>query len=188
MKYEKDKNRLTEILMTSNNINEYREELLKIIPELIITVDCTQDHPAHIYNVFDHTIKVVDGVKFNLVLKLSALLHDIGKPYVSQYVDGVERFWGHEEVSSVLAYHILNRLKYDNDVIEKVVRLIKYHDLKITSSEVGVLQSLNIVGNDLMPLFLEHKKSDLMAHAPKYTGIMIEHLNRINDIYEKLDL
>lgn len=186
MKYENNRDRLIEILMTAKDISEHKEEILKIVPELIITVDCSQDHPAHMYNVFDHTVAVVNGVGFDLVLKLSALLHDIGKPYVAKYVDGIERFWGHEEVSATLACHILSRLKFENEVVEMVAHLIKHHDHKTKLSEDGVRDTVRIVGEDLMPLFWEHQTADLMAHSPKYKGMMIGHLNQIIDIYKRL--
>lgn len=186
MQYENNRDRLIEILMTAKDINEHRKEILKIVPELVVTVDCTQDHPAHMYNVFDHTMAVVNGVGFDLVLKLSALLHDIGKPYVAKYVDGIERFWEHEDVSSTLSYHILSRLKFENEVIEKVVHIIKHHDHKTKLSEKGVRDTVRIVGEDLMPLFWEHQTADLMAHSPKYKNMVIGHLNQIKDIYKEL--
>lgn len=79
MPYSADREKLNHILVSSRNIEENRDEILRIIPELIICVDCEQNMPTHIYNVFDHIMETVNKVDFDLMLKLAALLHDIGK-------------------------------------------------------------------------------------------------------------
>ena len=45
MQYKKDKERLNQILLTSENIKSNRDEILRLVPELTICVDCTQKHP-----------------------------------------------------------------------------------------------------------------------------------------------
>lgn len=195
MKYDNDREKLINILMKTKDIFEYKDEILKIIPELSVCVNHTQDHPAHIYNVFEHTLHTVNGIyfeqsdnisiDFKLTLKISALLHDIGKPYSSVYVDGVERFWGHEDVSSKIAPYILKRLNFDEKIINDTVTLIKYHDHKTTATIEGVKDTINLVGEELIPLLWKHQIADLKAHAPKYANIMVARLNEVIQIYEK---
>jgi poly(A) polymerase len=88
----------------------------------------------HHLDVWEHSLLVVRnaGPK-DLVLALASLLHDIGKPATRVLDDGGRtRFFGHEKVSGDLAEAFLKRLRYPNDVIESVVRLVRNH-MRITS-------------------------------------------------------
>lgn len=48
-----------------------------------------------------------------MILKIAALLHDIGKPYRKTVIDNVDSFKGHEEASEIIANLILTRLGYE---------------------------------------------------------------------------
>lgn len=185
MQYKKDKERLNQILLTSKNIKNNREEILKLVPEMIICVDCTQIHPNHIYNVYEHIEETVNKVDFNLVLKLTTLFHDIGKPYKKVFADGGERFGGHGEVSEILAGLILKRLEYDDALIAIVCKLIKYHDLKIKPTIEGVSQAMELIGQANMSYLLQVQTADLLSHAPKYYNVVIPTLRSVQKIYKK---
>lgn len=102
-----------------------------VIPELAETFDMRQNR-YHFGTVWQHTLKVVEGVPNQLVLRLAALLHDVGKINTrSVGEDGSVHFFGHEIASVDLAVDILRRLKYSNAVIHEVAFLIRHHmDLK----------------------------------------------------------
>ncbi|MCB2308376.1 HD domain-containing protein [Clostridium estertheticum] len=185
MQYKEDKDRLNQILLTSKNIKDNQEEILKLVPELIICVDCTQIHPNHIYNVYEHIEETVNKVDFNLILKLTTLFHDIGKPYAKIFADKAERFWGHEEISATLTRLILKRLKYDDDLISIVCKLIKYHDYKIKATTEGVSEAIELIGPLNMPYLLEVQTADLLSHAPKYYNIVIPILRSVQIIYKE---
>lgn len=176
-----DKIKLNNILLSKNKIN--REEILSILPELSVCIGCTQNHPAHVYDVFTHIIKVTEGLENNLILKLTGILHDIGKYYSKQVVDGVERFWGHEKVSEKMANDILNRLGYDIEIINQVCVLIRFHDIKITPEASEINSVIEKVGAELFPLLLKHQRADLFAHAPAYIERKISILEEVNRIY-----
>ena len=103
--------------------------ILKLfIPELQACVGVTQEIKFHKYDVFNHVIKACDNVKPDLVLRLAALLHDIGKPRVKEVMqNGRITFHKHEHASTELAYKLLKRLKYDNSTIKRVTKLISLH-------------------------------------------------------------
>ncbi|WP_084156306.1 HD domain-containing protein [Clostridium akagii] len=185
MQYKKDKERLNQILLTSKNIKNNQEEILKLVPELIICVDCTQLHPNHIYNVYEHIEETVNKVDFNLILKLTTLFHDIGKPYKKVFADGGERFGGHGEVSEILAGLILKRLEYNDDLIAIVCKLIKHHDFKIRATTEDISQVIELIGQANMSYLLEVQTADLLSHAPKYYNVMIPILRSVQKIYKK---
>jgi tRNA nucleotidyltransferase (CCA-adding enzyme) len=103
--------------------------LLKhIIPELLECVGFDQRNPHHDKNVFDHIMSVLDNSSSSLIVRLGALLHDIGKPRTFS-VDkrGIGHFYGHNTVGAEMAETILKRLRFDNNTIKKVVILINEH-------------------------------------------------------------
>lgn len=137
------------ILLSENVL--YGIELLKIsglmdyiIPEFIDTYDFDQKNPHHEYDVWAHSVITMRHIathnctcESNIVLelRLAALLHDIGKPSTFTLDDnGVGHFYGHEARSAEMAEEILTRLKYSNKVIDKVVKLIRYHMLNISNN------------------------------------------------------
>lgn len=99
-----------------------------VIPELIETVGFDQKNPHHDKNVFDHIMAVLDNSPSILSVRLSALLHDIGKPRTFTIdKQGIGHFYGHNIESSHMAEIILRRLKFDNAMIKKVLILIREH-------------------------------------------------------------
>ncbi|SHJ79661.1 CCA tRNA nucleotidyltransferase [Tepidibacter formicigenes] len=98
------------------------------IPELKPCIEFEQNNPHHDKNVFDHILSVVDNTPNNLIVRLSALLHDIGKPKCFTLDDkGIGHFYRHELESEVMARDILKRLRFDNKTIDLVCVLIKEH-------------------------------------------------------------
>ena len=64
-----------------------------------------------------------------------------------------------------LAGEILRRLKFDNDTIRKVCRLIRWHDLRPKAEETQVRRAVNSIGEDLFPLYLEVQRADMLAQS-----------------------
>lgn len=141
---ERIQDELNKMLLCKNPVQAI--ELLKdtgamkyVIPELVETYEMCQNH-YHFGTVFEHTLKTLDNVVndcfftgyFNenqrLVLRMSALLHDIGKIKTrSVSDDGKVHFYKHELASVDLCETILKRLKYSNDFISDVKFLVKNH-------------------------------------------------------------
>ncbi|HEY4392028.1 MAG TPA: HDIG domain-containing protein [Paenibacillus sp.] len=157
--------RLETILLTKENIASAEEELLSIIPELIVCKDCEQHMPAHRLPVLLHTYEVVDGVRKDLALKLAALFHDIGKPYTKVTRDGVDSFKGHEEISVILGDFILQRLGFNDTIRREVGMLVKYHDTELFPSQESMDDITGKIGIDLVLPLLELQLSDLLAHS-----------------------
>ena len=73
--------------MNVNNVKilrEYEEVYSYIIPEIREMVGFEQHTPWHRFDVWEHTLHVVENTPTDLVLRLTALLHDIGKPFCYQ--------------------------------------------------------------------------------------------------------
>jgi len=107
--------------------------LEEILIEVYILKFCDQNpgwHPEG--NVWEHTIIAMENIFKNNEnpsdeLIWATLLHDIGKPTTQTVEDGVIRSHGHAKEGADIARKILKRLKFSNDFIEKVTRLIYDH-------------------------------------------------------------
>ncbi|HAU99840.1 MAG TPA: polynucleotide adenylyltransferase, partial [Lachnospiraceae bacterium] len=151
-----------------------------------------QNNQHHQYSVGIHTIEAMKySVTFDdeltyddrVVLRLTMLLHDMGKPALKTTdEDGVDHFKGHSAESVRLAGDILKRLKFDNATINKVSRLVKYHDHRKESSPANVRRTIVAVGKDLMPLWFKVRRCDVMGQS---TYIREEKLKEI-DSFEKV--
>ncbi len=87
-----------------------------------------EQDPVHKHkDVFQHTLAVVERCEPDLVLRLAALLHDIGKPATREMTpDGVQ-FHHHEMVGARMADERLRALRFPMVVVEDVKRLIELH-------------------------------------------------------------
>ncbi len=101
-----------------------------VIPEFKAAVNMTQNkHHKQGFagTVFGHTLDVLSKTKPNLIARLGAMLHDIGKTKTKTVVDNEAHFYAHEMVGADMAREILTRLKYPNEIIEPVVLAVKNH-------------------------------------------------------------
>lgn len=84
-------------------------------------IETPQNNPHHCCSVGEHTLKAIEAVPADKVLRLTMLLHDIAKP-ACRTTDkkGVDHFYGHPVRGSEMARGILRRLKFDNDTTDRV--------------------------------------------------------------------
>lgn len=102
-----------------------------LIPELEETFDIEQNQ-AHAYDVWTHLIKSLQhsaDKKYQLHVRLAALLHDISKPYTRRFSEETKQwtFYGHEVVGSRVTKKILEDLRFSRETIEKVTNLVRWH-------------------------------------------------------------
>lgn len=97
--------------------------LQHVWPEILEGVGVEQNQ-WHAYDCYRHTLATLDASPpGDLVVRLAALLHDVGKPRTK---DG-PHFYRHEQVGAEMARDMLGRLRFSNDVIERVTHLIRQH-------------------------------------------------------------
>ncbi|WP_438008745.1 HD domain-containing protein [Sorangium sp. So ce321] len=106
-----------------------RTELLAITcPEMIESVGCEQNR-WHAYDVWGHAMACLDACKPEPILRVAALMHDIGKPRTRAFSDKTHdyTFYEHERIGAEMAEPILTRLRFSNDERARVVALIRHH-------------------------------------------------------------
>jgi len=99
------------------------EEFLPELPGLALEQDPIHRHK----DVLAHTIAVVDKTSPDKILRLAALLHDIGKPKTRAIGPRGVSFHHHEVVGARMARDRLRALKYPNDEVEAITELVNLH-------------------------------------------------------------
>ena len=137
-----------------------------ILPEIATLMDVTQNNPHHCYTIGEHIIHSVENIEADKVLRYAMLFHDIGKGATkTTSKDGIDHFHGHSAVSATMAREICHRLKFDNDTMGKVLKLVENHDLDIVCDEKHVRKAMNRLGKEMFPLLMKVQKADFLAQS-----------------------
>lgn len=162
-------------LLISNHPETLKEAYLTgltgvFLPEFDRMMDTPQNNPHHVYSVGEHTLHAVESVPPNPVLRLTMLLHDMGKPQTrSTDEEGIDHFYRHNEVSASMSRQILKRLKFDNRTIQMVTTLIAHHDIRfqdpLGSGKRHVRKVMHSVGENLFPYLLDVMEADICAQS-----------------------
>ena len=113
---------------TARDILDGAELLCRIIPELAPQLGFDQKNPHHEHDIFTHTAMVVERAPKEPILRMAALLHDLGKPATFSLDEkGVGHFYGHAGLGAKMAEDILRRLKCSNALRDEVTWLIAHH-------------------------------------------------------------
>ena len=134
------------------------------LPEIIPCIDYDQNNPHHDFDLLTHLAKTVSYLPKDPILRLSGLLHDIGKP-CSQSLDenGISHFYGHSAKSALMADTALKRLKLSNAEILRIVTLIRHHDGVIEPTERAVKRKIAKLGAPLFYDLLSLQRADHCA-------------------------
>ncbi len=148
---ERIREELSKILLSPNPaagiraINHYGL-LVYTVPELEPTIGCEQNK-WHIHDVFEHTLAVIERTPPELLMRLAALFHDIGKPHtISVGPDGERHFYHHEHVGTDICKSAMHRLKYSNDLIESTTMLVQYHMRPLKCSDAAIRRLMRDLG------------------------------------------
>ncbi|MBS3182663.1 CCA tRNA nucleotidyltransferase [Leucobacter manosquensis] len=116
----------------------------RFLPELTALIATQDDHGRH-KDVYEHSLTVLrqaieleherrasDGeddaaAAPDLVLRIASLLHDVGKPATRRFERGGVTFHHHDVVGAKLVKKRLRELRFDNDTVKRVARLVELH-------------------------------------------------------------
>lgn len=156
-----------------------------IMPEFDVAMATPQNSVHHMYNVGEHTIHALVACRPEKILRLTMLLHDLGKPAARVTDDrGFDHFPRHAEISAVIAKDILKRLRFDNETTNIVTKLVKYHDYRPEPEPTAVRWALNKIGDELFPLFLEVQWADNSAKSEFGLDDKFDRVQAVCDVYE----
>ena len=159
----------------------------EFLPEFDACMETPQNTPHHCYTVGEHILYSLCYVRADKVLRITMLLHDIGKPVVRKTDEnGRDHFKTHGNAGEKMASQILRRLKFDNDTIRKVTRLVKWHDDRPEGTLKSVRRAVNRIGEDLFPLYLEVQQADMLAQSLYRRNEKQARLDSVRDAYRQI--
>jgi tRNA nucleotidyltransferase (CCA-adding enzyme) len=119
------------------------------IPELIPSVGFEQNR-FHIHDVFEHTLWVLERTPQDLILRWSAIFHDIGKPHtLSVDPDGSRHFYSHETVSETLSKKRMKELRFSTDDTRAIASIVRHHMRPLDCGAPGVRRIIRDLGPQL---------------------------------------
>lgn len=158
-----------------------------ILPEWDAMEGVVQNTPHHKFDVAEHTIHALKNVKKDKILRLTMLFHDMGKPVMKTTDEkGRDHFKGHALVSEEIARSVMRRLKFDNDTVKKVTRLVCYHDYRIEATPQNVRRAMNRIGVELFPYYLAVRMADVKAQSPYRRREKIENIIAMRELYQEI--
>lgn len=164
-------------------LKKYFDIFLEILPELALLEKFNQNDPHQIYDALEHTFVVVRVVEPKLELRLAALFHDIAKPYTyHKDENGVATYKDHGKKGAEITREILNRLKFNKKIIQKVTKLVEYHDYVVPTNEMQIKKFLSTFGRENIDDLYALKRANFYAMNPAYSSLLTD----INNDYEKL--
>lgn len=159
----------------------------QILPEFDLCMETPQRHKHHCYDVGEHVLHSMLGVKPDKVLRLGMLFHDIGKPQtLTVDADGTTHNKKHPLEGEKITRRVMRRLKFDNDTTDKVTKLVLYHDYDIAPTEAGVRRAVNRIGEDIFPMIFEVRRADIGAQSNYMREEKLKKVAYIEKIYQEI--
>ncbi|MGD0526758.1 MAG: HD domain-containing protein [Polyangiaceae bacterium] len=135
-------------------------------PELLEGVGMEQNK-WHAFDVWRHGMECMDACQADPVLRIAALLHDVGKPRTRAWSEKTKdwTFYDHDRVGAEIAAPIAERLRFSNDERERIVALVRFHLFHYTDewSDAAVRKWIRRVGAERVPDLYVLNQADVRA-------------------------
>jgi poly(A) polymerase len=163
--------------------------LLEVVLPEVYACHGVEQGGYHVADVFGHTMLAVDRVAElgprDLVLRLAALFHDVGKPPTAT-PDGA--FHGHHDVGAEMTREAMGRLRFSNAEIERVTRLVRLHLRPVfyeSEWRDGAVRRLARDAGDLLWTLIALARADIAASAYTDTWKLDELETRLRRVLEE---
>ena len=179
-------------LLVSNHPEEvrtlYETGISKeIFPWFDKMMQTPQNNSYHCYNVGEHSIQAMLNVKADKVLRLTMLLHDMAKPECLTIDEkGIYHFYGHQKMSADMAKKVLRQLKFDNDTIDRVYRLILWHDDNPPVTPASIRRAIHRIGIEQYPDLFLVQRADILGKSNYQRQEQLEYLERYEKQYQQI--
>lgn len=186
---ERIRDELTKMLLSDNPLSFsllMDTKLIKYtLPEFEPCFLTGQNNPYHAYDVAVHTLHSVANIEKDKVLRWTMLFHDIGKPGVKTTDDkGIDHFYNHQQLSVKLSRTAMQRLRFDKKSMDKILLLVKFHDMHIKIEPKSVRKAMSRIGEDMFGNLLKVIEADKNAQNPKLLKERNEKFSKLWEIYK----
>ncbi len=142
-------------------------------PELLEGVGVEQNR-WHGYDVWGHAMACLDACAGDAVLRMSALLHDVGKPRTRAFSEKTQdyTFYDHDRVGAEIASPILTRLRFSNDDRARIVHLVRHHLFHYSDawSDAAVRRWLRRVSLERLDDLYRLNEADVRSKGREFSG------------------
>lgn len=153
-------------------------------PEFDTMMETEQNNKHHMYTVGGHTIEAMKHIPADKILRFSMLFHDIAKPDCHVINETGSHFYGHPQKGVKKTKEIMQRLKLDNDTIEKVTRMVRYHDERPKiSNPAHVRKLISDVEPVYFPMLLAVKRADTLGQSFYHREEKMHYVDELEAFY-----
>jgi tRNA nucleotidyltransferase (CCA-adding enzyme) len=143
--------------------------LAEVLPEMLPTVGCIQNR-FHKHDVYEHILATIDAVEPDFIVRMAALLHDLGKPKTQaprEDAPGEYSFFHHEQIGAEMAELICVRLKLSVAQRATICALVSGHMFFYTPdwTDGTVRRFVKRVGPDLVPSLFALREADVASRG-----------------------
>ena len=135
-------------------------------PEMLEGVNMEQNK-WHGYDVWRHGMECLDACAGDPILRIAAVLHDVGKPRSRAFSDKTKdyTFYDHDRIGAEIAEPIATRLKFSNDERARIVHLVRHHLFHYSDewSDSTVRRWIRRVGRDRVEDLYTLNEADVRA-------------------------
>lgn len=158
-----------------------------LFPWLDTMMATPQNTPYHCYNVGEHTLRSLDYVPADKVLRLTMLLHDMAKPALRTTDErGRDHFKGHPREGARMAREVMRQLKFDNDTTDRVTALVLWHDDNPPVTPANIRRAIRRVGLMQYPDLFAVKRADTLAKSGFRRAEMLGYIDEYEAQYRQI--
>lgn len=161
------------------------EELFDCFPELRPMKGFEQNNRYHIYDVWEHTLHVLEAAARETgdpVVRLGALLHDVAKPECyTEDEAGRGHFYGHGAEGSPVAERTALGITGDVKMAEETAQLVLYHDSSFIPSARLIRRWLKRLGETQYRRLLILHRADILGHDPRWIQQSLKELELLEE-------
>lgn len=153
---------------------DFAPVIFTVIPELEPMYKFPHNTPYHVYDIWEHTAVSVKSIKPDPVLRMTMLLHDIGKPKMHTIDEkGISHYKMHPLASYEMSLDILKDLRFSKAETEEISTLVLYHDLRPTGEKRQTLRFAAKYGAGTIKRLYDVFRADAAAQNPaNYAGVL----------------
>ena len=157
----------------------------QVLPEFDLCMETDQNNPHHKYSVGEHILHSMKHIEADKVLRLAMLFHDMGKPKTkTEDEEGIHHFHGHNKLSEEIAEEVLKRLRFDNDTVYKVKKLVYFHDYHPNLTDKSVRKFVTKIGKELVPFYLLVQRADVLAQSEYEREEKLAKIDEVRKIFD----
>lgn len=144
----------------------YSDVITEILPELRPMIGFSQNNPHHKYDLWEHSVRAVEGIRPDPLLRLVMLLHDVGKTACyTEDESGRGHFYGHAKWSVPMARSVMCHLRLDRAMHEETLYLVRHHDTPLGLTPLSVRRKLAVHGERHYRHLLAIHKADCIGQG-----------------------